>query len=95
VKFNPLSIFLILAGLTSLIFSGYVAAQEIGAVNRRLAEDRQVQYFFFYPGKMQRISAQYRQLYPQGRLELWRKALGFVGAALFILGAVETGMFTT
>lgn len=67
--------------------------QMIGEVNRKHPDDQQYSYMFFYPGKMQKIMADYRQLYPHGRLNLWGRALQIAGFLCIGLAAIAAGFF--
>ena len=40
--------------------------REIAAVNRQLPDGQQISYSFIYPGKMQKIKAEYKRLYLPG-----------------------------
>jgi hypothetical protein len=60
-------------GASCAIISGFLIYQEIGEVNRKLSKHEQIRFFFMYPGKMQKIQAEYRRFYPKGRVDLWRK----------------------
>jgi hypothetical protein len=65
-------IFLAVAGACAHI-SGGCLLQEIAEVNRRLPDDKQISYWWNYPGKVSKISEHYLRFYPNGRLEFWRK----------------------
>jgi hypothetical protein len=72
------------------IVSALLAYQQIGEVNRKLHDDEQIPYLFMYPGKMQRINAEYRRLYPDGRVDFWCKA--FEVAMFVFLGLTAVAL---
>jgi hypothetical protein len=65
------------------VISALLTSQEIGEVNRKLPDDKQISYLFMYPGKMQQIREEYRRFYPQGRVDFWAKAFE-MGMFLFL-----------
>jgi hypothetical protein len=81
----PGMIFLSLA-VSCAILSSVMIYQEIGEVNRKLPDDQQIPYTLMYPGKMAKIKADYKRLYPTGKAEFWRFALQI--AAFVFLGLV-------
>jgi hypothetical protein len=85
-------IFLSLAA-SCMIASGYVLSAMIGEINRRLPDDERTSYLFGHFGKYAKISAEYRRLYPQGRLLQLYRAFLFLGIALLIAFAWRIGMF--
>jgi hypothetical protein len=48
---------------------------------------------YMYPGKMQKIKAEYTRLYPMGRVETWRVRLQVAMFAFLALAAVFLGFF--
>lgn len=76
-------------GSTLMVMSGIVAYKMIGEINRKLPEDQQVRYLWFYPSKTFRITREYRRLYPQGRLNWVRIILTIIGGALIIASAEQ------
>ena len=65
--------------------------QEIAAVNRRVPNAGQISLSFMYPGKMQKIKAEYRRLYPTGKVENWRVRLQVAMFVFLALAAVFLG----
>jgi hypothetical protein len=65
----------------------------VGEVNRKLPEDQQVGYFFWYPGKVNRVITLYRQHYPRGRLLLYYRGCLEVAAVLCLAFAWRAGFF--
>ncbi len=76
------SLCLFAAAGSLVILSNFLVYIMVGQVNRRLSDEEQVNYLFWYPGKLARLKKLYRQLYPEGRLVL-----------LFHLCAVLAGLF--
>jgi hypothetical protein len=67
--------------------------REIGEVNRKLPDEKQISYSFMYPGKMQKIKAKYHRLYPTGRVDAWRSTFQ-IGLFVFLaLAAITSGFF--
>jgi len=67
----PSIVFLVLATSCGFI-SWILISQEIEEVNRKLPEIDRVSLGYMYPGKMQKIKAAYKRLYPDGRIEQFR-----------------------
>ena len=44
-----------------------------------------------YPGKMQKIKAEYKRLYPTGKVEAWRLRLQIAMFAFLALAAIFLG----
>ena len=65
--------------------------REIVAINRKVSEAEQVSLSFMNPGKMQKIKAEYRRLYPAGTLETWRVRCQIAMFALLALAATFLG----
>ena len=78
-------------GATCAILSGALVQREIAAVNKKLPAADQISYSFMYPGKMQNIKMQYRQFYPNGRLESWRSRFQIAMFAFLALAAIFLG----
>lgn len=74
-----------------IIVSGFLTYQEIGEVNRKLPDEKQIPYLFMYPREMQRLKAEYRRLYPNGRVEFWRMAFQLTGFVCLVLTALVSG----
>jgi hypothetical protein len=76
----PLGLFLIAVGL--IIFSSFVHLMIVAEVNRKLPDDQQINYFFWYFAKNRRVMQLYRDFYPHGRMTfLYRACVGL--AAIF------------
>jgi hypothetical protein len=46
-----------------------------------------------YPGKMQKIKAEYKRLYPTGKIETWRLRLQIAMFAFLAVAAIFLGFF--
>jgi len=67
--------------------------REIEAVNRLLPHTEQLSYSFMYPGKMEKIKAAYKRLYPTGKVEVWRVRLQIAMFTFLALAAIFLGFF--
>ncbi len=88
----PVIIILCLAG-SCAIFSSFLLWQEIGEVNRKLSEAEQISYWGMHPLKMARVKREYKRLYPNGKLDLMRRILQYVGFGFMILLLIPLGFF--
>ncbi len=78
-------------GTSCAVISSLLVYQEIGEVNRKLPDEEQISYFFMYPGKMAKIKAEYKRLYPKGRVEFWRFVLQAAVFVFLALAAIAGG----
>jgi hypothetical protein len=78
-------------GASCAIISGFLVYQEIGEVNRKLSEHEQIRYLFMYPGKMQKIQAEYKRLYPKGKVDLWRRVFQIAFFVFMAATALASG----
>jgi hypothetical protein len=62
-------------------------------VNRELSDQEQVSYSFMYPGKMQKIRAEYERLYPTGKVDAWRRTFQIATFVFAALAAIASGFF--
>jgi hypothetical protein len=87
----PLGLFLIAVGL--IILSSLIHLIIVAEVNRKLPDDQQINYFFWYFAKNRRVMQLYRQFYPHSRMIfLYRSCVGL--AAIFGLAfAWKFGFF--
>jgi hypothetical protein len=76
---TTIAIVLVNMGGACLLVSMALMYQEIGEVNRKLPDDRQISYFWFYAEKVSRIRREYRRLYPQSSIDRYQVALGWLG----------------
>lgn len=61
--------------------SGLILYAMVGEVNRKLPDEKQIEYLFMYPGKVGKIKSEYRKYYPNGRLALlWNISAGLMFA---------------
>ena len=87
---KPSVIWLVGAALpfTVLGFSSFVLIRRmIELVNQELPKDRQIEYAYGYPGKIKKIRALYRELYPTGHLAKWELVVETMGALWFFVVA--------
>jgi hypothetical protein len=78
---------------TCIIWANFVLYAMIGKVNRKLPDDEQLGYMWFYWSKNRRIFREYRCLYPSGSLNILCKSLGAAGFALMAVVAWAIGFF--
>jgi hypothetical protein len=81
---NVVVIIFLCCGVSSAIISGFLVHREIEEVNRQKLDHEQIEYAFMYPGKIRKIAFEYKQLYPNGRVNFWR--LAFQTAMFVFLG---------
>ena len=79
------SIACLLLGVSCVLISGGITFVMICEVNRRLPDDRQFSYLWFHPTKVARLHAEFRRLYPRGKLVAVKNIVFWMG---FILGVV-------
>jgi hypothetical protein len=80
-------------GGTLMAASGILMYMMIGEVNRKVSEDQQIGYWFFYPSKVFRITREHRRLYPHSHLNAVRIVLTIVGGILIIASAARLSHF--
>jgi hypothetical protein len=78
----------LLVAVTGAVLANIVLLMMVGEINRRRSEGDEVSYFGFTFPKMQRIFAEYRSLYPSGRLNLY----ALLAFAVAMAGLVITGV---
>jgi len=71
--------------LTGLIVANMFTTMMIGEINRKRADGQLVSYFGFTASKMQRIVADYKALYPQGKMHIFSR-LAFALAVVGLIG---------
>jgi len=71
----------------------FLVHREIAAVNRRVPDAEHISYSFMYPGKMQEIKAEYKRLYPTGKIETWRLRVQIAMFAFLAVVAIFLGFF--
>lgn len=82
---TPTSISFLVSAAGCGVVSTYLTFREIEEVNRKLPLEEQIDYAWMYPGQMQRIRSAYKNLYPEGMVDRWRRVFA---AACFILMAL-------
>lgn len=78
-------------GASCAAIGSVLVHREIAAVNRKAPDAEQISYSFMYPGKMQKIKADYKRLYPTGKVETWRVTLQIAMFAFLALAAICLG----
>ena len=78
-------------GATCAAIGSVLVHREIAAVNRKVPQAEQISWSFMYPGKMQKIKAEYKRFYPTGRVETWRVTLQAAMVAFLALAAISLG----
>ncbi len=78
-------------GASCAAIGGVLVHREIAAVNLKLPDAEQISLSFMYPGKMQKIKAQYKRLYPTGKVENWRVRIQIAMFAFLALAAIFLG----
>jgi len=80
-------------GASCAAIGSFLVHREIVAVNRKVPDPEQISYSFMYPGKMQKVKAEYKRLYPAGSIETWRLKLQCAMFAFAGLAAIFLGFF--
>lgn len=80
-------------GVSCAAIGSLLVHREIAAVNRKVSDAEQVSFSFMYPGKMRKIKAEYKRLYPTGTVEAWRMRLQIAMFAFLALAAIFLGFF--
>jgi len=78
---------------TCMISAGFALYAMIGEVNRKLPDNNQIGYLWFYWSKIKRILGEYKRLYPGGRLSALYKTLTAVASVLLLICAWALGIF--
>lgn len=73
------------------VYTNRAAAGEIHVRPVILLIDEVNTYLFMYPGKMQKIKAEYNRLYPKGRIDLWCRILQIAMFVFLALTAIAGG----
>jgi hypothetical protein len=81
-------IFILLAGVSCMIFGALMINTIIGEINRKLPENEQISYFGGHRTKYHRIREEYRRLYPDGRLLFYSRVFSFAGIGFLLLLAL-------
>ena len=75
------------------LVSNFVMLAMVGEVNRKLPDDKQISYFWWYASKVSQVLKEYRRLYPAGHLSKYYRvslALTFTSMLGF---AWQIGLF--
>jgi len=71
--------------VTGLVVANMFTTMMIGEINRKKADEQRVSYFGFTASKMGRIVADYKALYPRGKMHIFSR-LAFAFAVLGLIG---------
>lgn len=82
------------ATLTCVLVAGFLRYIMIGEVNRQLPDSEQIRYLFAYPGKMRRISREFRRRYPERKLDQIRLAITFLAMVFALIFVWQFGFFS-
>jgi len=86
----PISVMVLFSvGGTLIITSGFILYAMIGKVNRKLPDNEQISYVFFYPTKALKITRKFRHLYPRSHLNTVRIVLNVLGFLLIAACAAQ------
>ena len=76
------------AALSGVILANMFVIMMIGEINRKKEDGRLISYFGFTPPKVLRIFAEYRSLYPNGKLHIYALAVFAIAMVALIVVAV-------
>jgi len=79
--------------VSCFLVSTHFFYQELGEVNRKLPDNQQISYLWWYAEKYSKVRDEYKRLYPDGklhRLQFWFQIAGFVFP---VLAAAADGFF--
>ena len=75
--------------LSGVISANMFVIMMIGEINRKREDGKLISYFGFTPPKTMRIFAEYRRLYPDGKLHIYALAVfALAMIALIIVGVL-------
>ena len=84
-----IGIIVFFVALSGVILANMFVIMMIGEINRKKEEGRLISYFGFSPPKVHRIFAEYRRLYPHGKLHIYALAVFAVAMiALIVVGVL-------
>ena len=92
-QINVVSVILAALGASCLALSGFLLTQEVGEVNRKLPEDRQISYWWWNPERYRRLKNEYKRLYPSGRIHKTAMVVEITGFVFWLLAAIAAGFF--
>ena len=87
------AVILFALAVSCAVLSSFVLWQEIGEVNRKLADAEQISYWGMHPAKMARIKREYVRWYPSGKLDLVRRILQYAMFVFLALLLIPMGFF--
>jgi hypothetical protein len=93
ITFSISAAILLCLATSCLMLSTFLLWQEIGEVNRKRPDSEQISYWGMHPVKMANVKAEYRRLYPAGRIDLMRQILQYAGFGFLVLSLVPLGFF--
>lgn len=77
-----------LVALTGCVWVIILSMMMVGEINRKKGDNEQIAYLGYGPTKMFRILAEYRMLYPLGRLHIYTRIFLLVMYVFFAVAAV-------
>jgi hypothetical protein len=83
-----------ICGVVCAITGSFVAFQMVDKVNDKLPEECQFSPIWWYWSKYQRLFAEYKKLYPDGRLLRRFRILGVLAFAYLLASAWGLGFFS-
>jgi|HubBroStandDraft_2_1064218.scaffolds.fasta_scaffold36558_2 hypothetical protein len=91
ISFSTIALF---TGAVSLgVVSNLVLYAMVGEVNRKVPEDEQIKYMFWFPGKLAKVKKKYRNSYPRGRLVLLFNTCFALSCLLWLAFVWQFGYF--
>jgi hypothetical protein len=74
-------------GVACAIASSFVVFEMVDRVNDKLSEEQQFSHIWWYWSKYQRLFAEYKRLYPNGRLRRRLRIMSVLLFACFVICA--------
>jgi hypothetical protein len=90
---NPTAMILLSLACSCAILSAFLLWQQIGEINRKLPDDKQISYWGMHAVKMARIKEEYKRLYPSGKIELMRRIFQYAAFVFMVLLLIPLGFF--
>lgn len=75
------------------MLSAFLLWQQIGEINRKLPDHKQISYWGMHPFKMATIKREYKHLYPSGKIDLLRRIFQYAAFAFLALLLIPLGFF--
>jgi hypothetical protein len=91
--YGPLSKTLFGIAVGCSLGTAVLAFWEVAEVNRKLPRAERMFPLVWHIGKEWTLKRNYRRLYPDGRLDLWREGAGWIGLFLALLSGIVAGVW--